>query len=387
MARIVYGVAGEGFGHSSRSHLIGQHLIDAGHDVLFVASRKSLNYLHRHFGRQVHAAFGLSLVYDNRTLSPLSTLAANTSRFIASRACIARFYTDTLDPFEPDVVISDFEPVSAWWAWRRGVPFVSVNHQHLLTMCRLQHESSEWLSRLNASAVTRCHYVGAAAYIILNFFRAPVTNDRAVLTPPVVRPIVESVEPTQGEHILVYTSDSSWSSRLLDTLHAFPHQPFRIYGFDRSEKIGNCELRKTSTDGFVADVASSRGVIATGGFTLISECLHFGKKMLLLPIQGQYEQVLNACYAEKLGFGLHRRQLDIRSLGEYLDILAEPVANHPDILRPDNRAFFDILEQRLAEVSPAFVHEPQTTGSRNPTVTGRAQARRTFNRRKAAAAP
>ena len=32
MARIIYGVAGEGFGHSSRSHLIGQRLIDAGHD-------------------------------------------------------------------------------------------------------------------------------------------------------------------------------------------------------------------------------------------------------------------------------------------------------------------------------------------------------------------
>ena len=47
MARIIYGVAGEGFGHSSRSHLIGQRFIDAGHDVMFVGSQKSLLYLKR----------------------------------------------------------------------------------------------------------------------------------------------------------------------------------------------------------------------------------------------------------------------------------------------------------------------------------------------------
>jgi uncharacterized protein (TIGR00661 family) len=381
MARIVYGVAGEGFGHSSRSHLIGQHLIDAGHDVLFVASRRSLAYLQKHFGPKVRAAFGLSLVYDNRTLSPWRTITTNTSRFIAKRSDVARFCTDTLDPFEPDVVISDFEPVSAWWAWRRRVPFVSVNHQHLLTMCKLEHEPSEWLSRLNAHVVTRCHYVGAAAYIILNFFRAPVTDERAVLAPPVVRPIVRDAEPTSGDHIVVYTSDASWNDGLLDVLRSFGDQPFRVYGFDRDERVGNCQLRPTSTDGFVADVAHSRGVIATGGFTLISECLHLGKKMLVLPIQGQYEQIVNAHYAEKLGLALHRRKLDVRALGEYLETLKEPLLDHPDILRPDNDAFLYLLEQRLGEVCPAFTptatalpHED--TPAPNTARTGRNTRRR-----------
>jgi len=33
MARIIYAVAGEGFGHSSRSHLIGQRLLEANISV------------------------------------------------------------------------------------------------------------------------------------------------------------------------------------------------------------------------------------------------------------------------------------------------------------------------------------------------------------------
>jgi uncharacterized protein (TIGR00661 family) len=328
---------------------------------LFVASRKSLRYLRKHFGSRVHEAFGLSLIYEDRNLSPVRTVTTNLSKYIDHRASISSFCTNVLERFEPDVVISDFEPVSAWWAWRRGVPFVSVNHQHLLTMCNLEHPSGHWLARLNAHVVTRCHYFGAAAYIILNFFRVPVQNNQAVLAPPVVRPVVQAAEPTAGEHIVVYTSDASWNRTLLNVLQDFPEQPFRVYGFDREEQIGNCQLRKTSTEGFVADVADSRGAIATGGFTLISECLHLRKRMLVLPIQGQYEQVVNAHYAEKLGLGLHRRRLDRTTLGEFIESLSEPAGNHSDLIRPDNDAFLRLFEQRLSQVCPAFAEGLTTT--------------------------
>ena len=58
MARIIYGVAGEGFGHSSRSHLIGQKFLDAGHDCIFVGSQKSLVYLKQYFGECVKEIMG-----------------------------------------------------------------------------------------------------------------------------------------------------------------------------------------------------------------------------------------------------------------------------------------------------------------------------------------
>ena len=59
MAKVVYGVAGEGFGHSSRSQLIGQKLIDGGHEVIFVASEKSYAYLQQYFGGKVKEITGL----------------------------------------------------------------------------------------------------------------------------------------------------------------------------------------------------------------------------------------------------------------------------------------------------------------------------------------
>lgn len=358
MARIIYGVAGEGFGHSSRSHVIGQHLIDEGHEVLFAASRKSLSYLRKHFGNKVHEIAGLSLVYRDGSLLPIKTLATNLSQVLPNRRMNIELYRTVFEPFCPDLVISDFEPFSAWWAWRYGVPFISIDHQHLLTMCEVEHPLGERSSRLSAEITTRCHYLGAAAYLIVNFFQAPVRNRRAILAPPVVRPLVESLPATNGEHILVYTTDSSWKDRLVLLLNSFHGQGFRVYGFDEARQAGNCEFRKTSAEHFLQDLASCRGIIATAGFSLLSECLYFRKKMLLLPVGGQYEQVINARYAERLGLALSRSSLDAATLTEYLDILDTPIANHGDILWPDNRALFDILNRTLDQIFSQYRTAP-----------------------------
>jgi len=354
MARIVYGVAGEGFGHSSRSHLIGQHLVNAGHDVLFLASRKSLAYLKTHFGRNVKEIFGLCLIYRNRQLSAARTLAANAHRFVKGRQTNQALYRQVLEPFEPDLVISDFEPFSAWWALRHRIPFISIDHQHMLSQCQIDRNIGSWTARFSADVVTRCHYTGAAAYVILNFFRAPIKHAAAVLAPPIVRPQVQRLMPTRGEHFVVYTTDPSWKSTLLTTLARFPEQTFFIYGLNEHQRVGNCVLKETSTANFLHDLASSRGVIATAGFSLISECLYLRKKMLLLPIEGQYEQMVNAHYVQKLGLGLFPQQLDADALAQYLTLTDQPMPTGPDILWPDNERFFELLTQTIHGASSAF---------------------------------
>lgn len=350
MARILYGVAGEGFGHSSRSHVIGQHLIDGGHEVFFAASRKSLSYLRKHFANKVHEIAGLSLVYRDGNLLPIKTLATNLAQVLRNRRTNLELYRTVFDPFCPDLVISDFEPFTACWAWRHGVPFISVDHQHLLTMCDLEHPRDQRGARWSAQIVTRCHYFGAAAYLIVNFFRVPVKHRQAILMPPVVRPVVESLRPTRGDHILIYMTDTSWKDRLGALLNSFRGRRFRVYGFDEVRQVGNCQFKRTSTESFLQDLASCRGVITTAGFSLLSECLYLKKKMLLLPVQGQYEQIVNARYAERLGLALNRTALTAQALTEYLDSLETPIANHSDILWPDNRAVFDLLNQTIHSI-------------------------------------
>ncbi|UCF16527.1 MAG: hypothetical protein JSW59_03525, partial [Phycisphaerales bacterium] len=250
-------------------------------------------------------------------------------------------------PFGPELVISDFEPFSAWWAWRKNVPFISIDHEHMLTLCKLEHPVENWFSRLTASVVTECHYIGAASYIVINFFKAPLRIDSAVLAPPIVRPVISELKPTTGEHILLYSTTGTGQDRLREILGQFTGQTFVIYGFDEDAERGNCILKRRSTEGFLADLAAARGVIASAGFSLLSECLYLKKRMLLLPVAGQYEQIINARYIEKLGLGISSDKLDEAVIARFLEELDKPVPTDQRILWPDNKRFFEILQTEL----------------------------------------
>lgn len=345
MAKIIYGVAGEGFGHSSRSHLIGQRLLDAGHDVMFVGYKKSLSYLGQYFGERVREIFGLSFAYEDGRVDKSETLKRNLLNLPEGNRQNDELFKRHFEPFGPELVISDFEPFSAWWAWRNRVPFISIDHEHVLTLCELEHPQKNWFSRLTSSIVTRCYYVGAVAYVIINFYRTPLRINEAVLAPPVVRDVVRGLEASDGEHILFYTTTGKGREELQELLGRFASQKFFVYGFDESGESGNCVFKERSTEGFLRDLGSCRGVAASAGFSLISECLFLKKKMLVLPLAGQYEQIINGHYIEKLGLGLSAEKLDERVLGRFLDQLDAPMPDDERILWPDNERFFETLQE------------------------------------------
>ncbi len=354
MAKIVYGVAGEGFGHSSRSHLIGQKLIESGHDVLFVASRKSLNYLSQYFPGRVKKVHGLSFAYKNGTLSPVRTITENIKRFPDGHRTNKSLYSDSIESFNPDLVITDFEPFIAWWAWRNRVPFISIDHEHMLTHCRLEHSWRNLVAQLNAWFVTKFYYLGARAYVVVNFFKAPLKGKATVLAPPIIRPQVRQARVSKNNHIVCYSTDYENLHNLKATLKQFPKTQFLVYGLNEDFQEDNCTFKKTSTEGFLNDVGSSSGVVATAGFSLISEMLHLRKRMLLLPILGQYEQMINSHYIEKLGLGIWSRRLDVASLGRFLENGRSLDVQEDMVLRPDNDRFFDILNDVLAKINPAI---------------------------------
>ena len=96
---------------------------------------------------------------------------------------------------------------------------------------------------------------------------------------------------------------------------------------------------------------AARGVIASAGFSLISECLYLKKRMLVLPVAGQYEQVINAHYVQKLGLGVWAKELSEGAIGEFLEQVDDPMPEDERILWPDNERFFAILQQELNKLN------------------------------------
>lgn len=347
MAKILYGVAGEGFGHSSRSELIGRYLLQAGHQVLFAASGKSLAYLSTPFPSIVQPVYGLRFAYKNGSVSPIKTVWKNVVGYGQGLKTNLRLFRQVVRQFKPDLVISDFEPFSAWWAFRHRVPCLSIDHEHLLTLGEFTEPAGGWWQRLMARVVTAGYHTFANAYIVLNFFAVPLRG-RGILAPPVVRQVVQQFSASVGEHITVYITDATPERRkeLLDCLIACRPQPFLVYGFNEDARLDNCRLKRTSTEGFLADLASCRGVIATAGFSLISECLYFHKPMLVKPIFNQYEQMLNAHYIQKLGIGIQANHLSEQTIRAFLQLSENPIQYAEGVLLPDNQRVLEVVKQQ-----------------------------------------
>lgn len=318
--RILYGVVGEGMGHAIRSRVVLEHLFAQGHEVEIVASGRAAGFLEKRFGAQgdVHPIHGLHIVYDDNRVRRGSTLFSNVlSGTVAIPKQIAAYY-ELLEDFRPDVVISDFESWTYFFAKRHRLPILSIDNMQILNRCAIDEDVIEgYRAEFEiAKAFVKSKLPFCDQYFITTFFRPRIRKDDTALFPPILRPEILAAKRSEGEHLLVYQT-AEGAETLVETLRA-TGLPCRVYGMRRDIKAdvveGNLTYRPFSEDGFIADLASARGVIAGGGFTLMGECVYLHKPMLAVPVGGQFEQILNARYLEKLAYGRFAETLEDASV-------------------------------------------------------------------------
>ncbi len=318
MARIVYAVSGDGFGHAVRAHSVAAGLIKRGHDVRFVCSHRAIQYLGQFFPERVHEVLGLLTTYREGRAEILDTVIQNVAKLWrlarSPNATLKRMLRD----YRPQLVITDFEPFTAFWARRNGVPFISLDNQHLLTHCRLEHPTGFARDTLNAWLTIRLYYGGAKRYLVTSFFRAPVRYHPTTLVDPVLRPTVYSRKPRRGDFLLAYKGAGGENLTMQRVLEEYRGTPIRAYGFPVSGRMGTTEFRPFDSEEFLNDLADCSAVISSAGHSLVSECLYFEKPMLLIPIARQYEQLLNAHHVEKLGAGMATHRLTPEKIDEFL---------------------------------------------------------------------
>ncbi len=343
MARIIYGVSGEGSGHSSRAKVIGQHLIDAGHELKILSYDKGLANLKDEF--DVTEVTGLTIVSIDNKVSMVRTAMTNLGRLRQGLRCY-KMLKALFAEFQPDCVITDFEPSSAYLARRFKLPLISIDNQH--RMRYIQYERPPGLRKEAFITETTIKSMIPKPWVALttSFHAGEPTNDRTFLYPPMIREAVRQLKPTPGQAILVYITTNFDS--LLKLLPEFKDEQFVVYGAGREGSEGNVCFKPFSKTGFLEDLASAKAVMATAGFTLISEALHLGKPYLAFPMLGQFEQQLNAYMLEHMGYGAQSNRATKEQVSNFLEKLPsyqEALSQYP---RSDNQAILAKLDSLLA---------------------------------------
>lgn len=339
---ILYGVAGEGSGHSSRAKEVIEHLQSRGHSVKVVSYDRGYTNLAPLFDTE--RIFGLRLIYKNNHVQNVETVFHNLLHTPQVLTSIEHLF-HIIKTFQPSVILTDFEPLSAYCANSKGIPLISIDNQHRITNTSIDYPKRYERDAFIAKAVIRAMVSGTDACLVTNFFDHPITNPKTYIFPPILRKEILETTPTRGEHILVYsTAHNAALPKLLEKVNI----PCIAYGFGKTETVGNITYKETSPSEFIQDLAHCRAVIGTAGFTLITEALHLGKPYLALPITGQFEQLLNAYYVQQLGYGEYNEHLDAAGLNHFLEQCEVYAENLQNYKREDNTLLFTMLDQLLS---------------------------------------
>ncbi len=192
-----------------------------------------------------------------------------------------------------DLVINDFEYITAAACARKKKASVNFGHQasfqSSLTPRPVRKSFiGEWVLR---------NYARASRYVGLHFRRY---DD--FIFPPVIKKEIREAEPSDGKFILVYLP--SWCENQLKKLFsAFTDHRFEIFCRDTREhhRSDNLQFHPVGKALFGQRLINCSGIITGAGFETPAEAIHLGKKLMCIPMKGQYEQQCNAAALSQMG--------------------------------------------------------------------------------------
>src|SRR5579864_2013748 len=193
MANILYGVNGEGSGHSTRAKEIITHLQAQGHTVQVVSFDRGLRNLKSEF--EVTEIYGLRLAYVRNRVRYRKTIVGNLLKAPRAAGSLKRL-SKLVEQWAIDVVCTDFEPLSCHVAHRHRLPLISIDNQHLLTRAEISYPREYRKDAAAAKLVTRLMTHGCDAYLVISFFEAPTRRKHTFLFPPILRQEVLQARPT-----------------------------------------------------------------------------------------------------------------------------------------------------------------------------------------------
>ena len=192
-----------------------------------------------------------------------------------------------------DLVINDFEPISAWACYLRNKPCISLSHQSaVLESIYPQPAETDSMGKLILK-----NYAPADFKYGFHF----KGNGDNIFT-PVIRQQVRNHHVSNKGHYTVYLPAYD-DKRLIKRLSEFKEVKWDVFSKHNKKKIvvDNITIQPINNVLFTESMAASEGVLCGAGFETPAEALFLGKKLLVIPMKNQYEQQLNAAALKAMG--------------------------------------------------------------------------------------
>lgn len=282
--KILYAIQATGNGHTSRAREIIPHLLNHGQvDVLISGTQSDvcLPYLITYKKTGISYTFGkrggINFIDSIKKLKPLQ-YAKDVAQFPVNNY---------------DIIINDFEPITAWACKLKHKPCIALSHQ----AAYLSSFTPRPLKRNAVAEQLLKHYAPSSQKIGFHF-RA--FDD--FIFEPVIRTEVRDLEVMHKPHITVYLPAHA-DELLLKHFTKITDIEWHVYSkhCKQSYKIKNVLIAPVNNQQFLQSLAQSSGLVTAAGFESPAEAMFLGKKVLCVPMQNQYEQQCNAAAMKQMG--------------------------------------------------------------------------------------
>ena len=251
-----------------------------------------------------------------------------------------------------DLIISDFEPVSAWACYLRSKPCIGFSHQAaVISQGAPKPKKKDLLGR----AVLKYYAPVSTRY---GFHFLPY--DKNISTPIIRKEIRHHPISNQG-HYTVYLPAYS-DKKILKLLSCFPEVRWEVFSKHSKESYQqeNISVQPVNNDAFIASMAAAEGVLCGAGFQTPAEVLYLKKKLMVVPMKGQYEQQCNAAALKLLGIpvlkNLKRKQFE--KVKPWIEGDQKIVLDFPD---ETEYILNEIIEKHYDEARKKYLPEPAVT--------------------------
>lgn len=298
--KIFYGIQGTGNGHITRGRIMARELQSANFEVTYQVTGRPQD---KFFDMQIFNGHqwreGLTFRTKNGKINHLKTvLQSKPLNFLRD--------IKQLDLSDYDLVICDFEPVTAWAARQQNKKTIGISHQYAF-----QHKIPRaGNDRLSETVMKNFAPVDIGIGLHWHHF------DQLILPPVIETPLAP--QQTNKNKIVVYLPFED-QRRVIAFLAPFKDFEFFNYApeiIPSSHQHIHC--KPLSLQGFQRDLSDCAGIICNAGFELTSESLQLGKKILVKPVHAQMEQVSNAVALQTLGYGQMMHKIDSAMIEQWL---------------------------------------------------------------------
>lgn len=331
--RVLFTIQGEGRGHMTQSIALKNILEKSNYEIVGAivgtSSRREIpDFIRKGLAVELHEIQSPNFITDknNKGLDIGNSITKNLfqlPKFAGNLKEIDRM----VKKLRPELIINFYEPLIGLYNkfYRGNYKTICIAHQYLTLHPEfnlpkgyaLEKKALQFFSKLTSY---NCHARLGLSFYEFSDFR----KNKVFVVPPLLRPEIKNLSIKEGDFLLIYILNKGYKADILNWHNKNKTVPIHCFSDDPEvedeHKVDDTlTFHQLNGSKFLEKMAACKALVSTSGFESVCEAMYLNKPVLMVPVEGHYEQFVNSRDAHSAGAGVYSNQFDIDKLIAYLE--------------------------------------------------------------------